>query len=70
MIKICICTAMASTVAVMAALASLAAQEGSVPDTVRLQRMAARFAPTDIGADVSKLSVRDRKVVAKLVEAS
>ena len=63
-------TTLASTVVAMAALASLAAQEGSVPDTVRLQGMAARFAPTDIGADVSKLSVRDRKVLAKLVEAS
>ncbi|HMD36623.1 MAG TPA: hypothetical protein VKH42_16735 [Vicinamibacterales bacterium] len=35
-----------------------------------LQEMAARFAPTDIGADVSKMSESDRKVLAKLVEAS
>src|SRR5205823_503180 len=32
--------------------------------------MAARFAPTDIGADVSTLSPTDRVVLAKLVEAS
>jgi len=32
--------------------------------------MAARFAPTDITADVSKLSPPDRQVLAKLVEAS
>jgi hypothetical protein len=63
-------TTLASAVIVLAALASAAAQEGSVPDTVTLQRMAARFAPTDIGADVSKLSARDRSVLAKLVEAS
>ena len=32
--------------------------------------MTARFAPTDIVADVSKLSPADRGVLAKLVEAS
>ena len=41
-----------------------------MPDTLKLQAMTARFAPTDIGADVSKLSAGDRKVLAKLVEAS
>src|ERR1019366_4969049 len=35
-----------------------------------LQKMAAPFAPTDIGADLSKLSATDRKVLAKLVQAS
>jgi hypothetical protein len=33
-------------------------------------RLAARFAPTEIRADLSKLSPADRKVLAKLVEAS
>jgi hypothetical protein len=46
------------------------AQETRVPDTANLQRMAARFAPTDIGADLSTLSDADRRVLAKLVEAS
>ena len=46
------------------------AQGGGVPDTQKLQQMAARFAPTDIGADVSKLPPADRRVLAKLVEAS
>ena len=32
--------------------------------------MIARFAPTDISADISKLSPNDRRVLAKLVEAS
>ncbi len=39
-------------------------------DTVRLQKMAARFAPTDISADLSTLSAGDKQVLAKLVEAS
>ena len=33
-------------------------------------RLAERFAPTEIRADLSKLSAADRKVLAKLVEAS
>src|SRR5882672_4959050 len=46
------------------------AQEARVPATDELQRMAAQFAPTEIIADLSKLSPNDRRVVAKLVEAS
>src|SRR5207253_213219 len=46
------------------------AQEAAVPDTQKLQQMAARFAPTDITADVSRLSDADRRVLAKLVDAS
>jgi Peptidase family M49 len=46
------------------------AQERTVPDTARLQQMAARFAPTDIGADLSKLSTADKRVLGKLVAAS
>src|SRR6478672_11017418 len=49
---------------------SVAAQEAVVPDTVRLQKMAARFAPTNITADLSTLSAADKQVLAKLVEAS
>src|SRR3954463_4651717 len=45
-------------------------QEARVPDPATLQQMAARFAPTEITADVSKLSDADRRVLAKLVEAS
>jgi hypothetical protein len=55
---------------VLLALAPLAAQEARVPDTARLQRMAARFAPTDISADLSRLSAAERGVLRKLVEAS
>ncbi len=56
--------------AVMIASAWGRAQERTVPDTARLQQMAARFAPTDIGADLTALSEADRRVLAKLVEAS
>ena len=61
--------------AVVAALYAplIALQEkpvGGVPDLPQLQKMSARFAPTDIGADLSKLSETDRRVLAKLVEAS
>jgi hypothetical protein len=48
----------------------LVAQAPALPTTAELQRMTARFAPTDIAADVSHLSVNDRRVLAKLVEAS
>jgi hypothetical protein len=41
-----------------------------VPDLAQLQKMASRFAPTDITADVSKFSDAERRVLAKLVEAS
>jgi hypothetical protein len=48
----------------------LVAQEASVSETARLQKMTARFAPTTIRADLSHLSAADRSVLAKLVEAS
>jgi peptidase M49-like protein len=46
------------------------AQVNAVPDRTTLEKMAARFEPTDIGADVSKLSASDRRVLGTLVEAS
>src|SRR5256885_2123888 len=56
--------------AILAAAPVFALQEPAVPNTTELQKMAARFAPTEIGADLSKLSASDRKVLAKLVDAS
>ena len=57
--------------AAAAALVSFVrAQETSVPDTQQLEQMTARFAPTEIGTDLSKLSSADRQVLAKLVQAS
>ena len=55
---------------IVAAAAVLTAQESRMPATAELQRMAARFVPTDITADLSRLSPNDRRVLAKLVEAS
>ena len=39
-------------------------------DRAQLEKMTARFAPTDITADLSGLSVGDKRALAKLVEAS
>ena len=40
------------------------------PETQKLQTMAARFAPVDLTADVSKLPDNERQALAKLVAAS
>ena len=59
------------TIAAIAATAALtAAQETKHPDQAQLEKMTARFAPTEIIADFSKLSPNDRKVLARLVQAS
>jgi hypothetical protein len=39
-------------------------------ETAKLQRLTAQYAPTDIRVDLSPLSAPDRKVLAKLVDAS
>ena len=41
-----------------------------VPDLPQLQNMAARFAPTQIRVDISKLSAGDQKALVTLIEAS
>ena len=41
-----------------------------IPDLSQLERMIARFAPTELRADTSALSAGDRKALAKLIEAS
>ncbi len=46
------------------------AQTTGTPDLTGLQKMAARFTPTPIRVDVSKLSAGDRKALVKLIEAS
>ena len=42
----------------------------AVPGAAELQRMTARFAPTEITADVSRVTPADRQVLTRLVEAS
>jgi hypothetical protein len=54
----------------IAGLVMIRAQEKPTPDAQTLQKMAARFAPTDITADLSRFSASDRRVLAKLVEAA
>ena len=60
------------TISLLAATTAMtAAQETKQqPNQAKLEAMIARFAPTEITADVAKLSPNDRKVVARLVEAS
>jgi hypothetical protein len=41
-----------------------------VPDRAQLQKMTARFAPTELDVDISNLSEGDRKALVKLVEAA
>jgi hypothetical protein len=65
-------THIAAAVIAVAVAAIVSAQQMTtqMPDSAKLQQMAARFAPTDIGTDLSKLSPADRQVIAKLVDAS
>jgi hypothetical protein len=46
------------------------AENMHLPDQAQLEKMTARFAPTEVGADISRLAPNDRKVLARLVEAS
>ena len=48
----------------------LALTASEIPDLTQLQKMTARFAPTELHADVSKLSPGDRRALVKLIEAS
>ncbi|HWY46087.1 MAG TPA: hypothetical protein VNX70_01805 [Bryobacteraceae bacterium] len=42
----------------------------NTPDLAQLDKMIARFTPTDLRADISKLSSGDRQALTKLIEAS
>jgi len=48
----------------------LALTAPNVPDLAQLNEMIARFAPTELRADVSHLAPGDRKALIKLIEAS
>jgi hypothetical protein len=43
---------------------------GTIPNLGELQKMEARFAPTDLRVDISALSAGDKKALAKLIEAA
>lgn len=47
----------------------LGTSDQSWPDAAGLQKMTARFAPVDIGADIAALPAGDRRALAKLVQA-
>jgi len=42
----------------------------TLPDLEQLKKMTSRFAPTELRADLSKLSAGDRRALVKLIEAS
>jgi hypothetical protein len=48
----------------------LALTAQNIPDLSQLEKMTARFRPTELRADVSKLSPGERKALVKLIEAS
>jgi Peptidase family M49 len=63
----------AVTVGLALALGSIlvaAPDSPAMPDAAMLKKMIARFAPVDIGADVSALPASERQVLARLVQAS
>ncbi len=59
--------ALAGTLMATAADTQLAT---NVPDLAQLQKMTARFAPTEMDVDISRLSDGDRHALVKLVEAA
>jgi hypothetical protein len=46
------------------------AATAAIPDLAQLQKMIARFQPTELRVDVSKLSPGDRQALSKLIEAA
>jgi Peptidase family M49 len=53
-----------------AAADSAPVKKATVPDLEQLQKMTARFAPTPIRVDTSKLSSGDQRALVKLIEAA
>jgi hypothetical protein len=54
----------------LAFLIPMLALTADLPDLSQLEKMTARFAPTEIRVDVSKLTPGDRQALAKLIQAS
>jgi hypothetical protein len=59
-----------SLLAFLAALVRGADAPRPAPDAARLRAMTARFAPVDIGADLSSLPESERRALAKMVDAA
>jgi len=51
-------------------LIPMIAATAAIPDLAQLQKMIARFQPTDLRVDLSKLSPGDRQALSKLIEAA
>jgi Peptidase family M49 len=51
-------------------LIPMIAATAAIPDLAQLDKMIARFQPTELRVDISKLSPGDRQALAKLIEAS
>src|SRR5437660_810934 len=61
---------LASWLAMTTCIAQETATTSSVPDLAELTKMSARFAPTSLQADTSKLSAGDQRALVKLVQAA
>jgi peptidase M49-like protein len=61
---------MKTLITLVLSIAALTTMQTKVFDVPTLDRMAARFAPTDVTADLSSLPASERTALAKLVEAS
>jgi len=59
-----------SASALVGSTGALGAADTAAPDLATLTRMSARFAPVDIGADVSKLPANERRALVYLIEAA
>ncbi len=57
---------------IVGSILSSAGQElaTKVPDLAQLQKMTARFAPTELNVDIANLSVGDHRALVKLIEAA
>jgi hypothetical protein len=51
-------------------LIPMLAATAAIPDLAQLQKMIARFQPTPLRVDISKLSPGDRQALSKLIEAA
>ncbi len=51
-------------------LMPMLALAANLPDLAQLKEMAARYAPTEIRVDLSKLTPGDRQALGKLIQAS
>ena len=65
-----ICVLMLVLAAGAAALSGSEQESTAMPTLAELQKMTARFAPAEIGADISALPTNEREALARLVEAA